>query len=183
MDQVRGIACISILKYLRERKGEKAVEEVLAGLEPEEKASLQNIKPKDWASYDTMTKVWYSILDIMGGDKEETSKILARYIAEDNIKWFLQLYLAFATPEKIMKKIPTLWKMYFDKGEVITEKLEKGLCISKAVNYTPRPYSCICGIEWTRYALEKCGAKNIRIKEIKCIRKGDDCCEFESRWG
>lgn len=182
MDHIRGIACISILKFLKEKKGDKAVDEVLAILDPDERETIKNAKSKDWLSLDAVIKVWSAILDLMSGDKEENTRVLARYIAVDNTKWFLKLFLKFSTPEKIVTKIPTLWKIYFDKGEVIIEKVEKGLSISKTINYNPRQYMCLSAMEWARYAFEMCGAKNIRMNKTKCIMKGDDFCRVESRW-
>lgn len=182
MAKVRGMGFVALLEYVRERKGEKGVEELLANFNADEKNILSNIKPKDWYPLDLNVRALTAADKMFGNGDLKLVKEMGRWGAEYNLKWFLKLFLSFATPQKIVKKWPTLWELNFDAGRLEVIKLEKNSATVRIRDFKSERPICLAVIGWGELSLEKTGAKNIRSKETKCTAWGDDCCEYQFEW-
>lgn len=182
MAKFRGIGFVALLEYVREKKGEKGVEELLANFSEDEKNILSNIKPKDWYPLDLNARLLTAADKLLGNGDLKLAKELGKYGANYNLKWFLKLFLAFVTPQKIVKKWSTLWELNFDTGKMEIVELKENSATVRITNFKSERPICLAVIGWGELSLEKTGAKNIRIKETKCTAWGDDCCEYQFEW-
>lgn len=176
--RARGLTLISMLKYVREKKSEKGVEEVLNSLDEKTRNTILNPVPKDWYPFNAYIKLHVAIDKIIGnGDLSECKKV-GRFIAEDNMKQFPKtVYLIFNT-KKILRKTPVLWRKYEYPGEVVKIKDEENCAVYRLINFPSQPPICSVIIGRLEVALELAGAKNICISEPKCKALGDEYCEF-----
>lgn len=182
MANVRGVAIASLFKYIREKAGEKSLKEILATRDEQVRKELLSLKPRDWHPYEK-AQVLYRVIDEKIGKGDPNFWVeLGKYTAEDNLKWFLKLFLSFATPKKIVKKWPTLYSLYFDEGELQVVKLGDKSATTRLSDIDITHNTCLIIRGWGELSLEKAGAKNIQIKEVKCIEKGDGYTEWENKW-
>ncbi len=181
--QVRGMALLSGLKFVEKKKGKEGLKRVFERLDRRTRDMLSNIVMKEWYPYETAIKFQEVLVEVIGKGKEEILKEEGEFIAKDNTKWFLRLFLKFSTPQKIIKKWPIVWSLYYNKGALKIVMLKKKSAVIRLIDFPELKHTtCILVIGWGFYSLKKTGAKNTAIKETKCREKGDKYSEWHIKW-
>ncbi len=181
--QVRGMALLSGLRFVEKRKGKEGLRKVLERLDKETQKIFSNIVIKEWYPYETAVKFQKALVEVIGKGKEEILIEEGKFIAKDNTKWFLRLFLRFATPQKIIKKWPVVWDLYYNKGKLKITTLKENSAVIRLLDFPELKHTtCNSVIGWGFYSLEKTGAHNIEVKETKCREKGDNYSEWHIKW-
>ena len=180
MTKVRGMAIVSTLRYIREKRG---VEKVLNNLDEETRNIVSNAVIKDWYPYESIVKLYTATDKIIGNGDLNLCEEIGEFIAKDNLNFFLRLFVSFSTPKKILRKTNTLWGRYLDSGEVVMVKEEENSAVYRLINFDSKRVQCLVIVGWLKVALDMVDAKNIQVIETKCKAKGEaDYCEFLMKW-
>lgn len=180
MAKFRGLLLTGYMKYLRE-KG--VLDSVLAGLDENLGRTLQSIDVKNWYSTEDVINPFYRAVDksVAKGDSRFFID-MGKFSAMDNEKWYLKLFFKFASPMKIVKKFPILWTIYNDTGRIEIADLKENSTTVRLIGVNTILLADLTIQGWAEYALERVGAKNIKIVQTKCREKGDDCTEWRLTW-
>ena len=83
---------------------------------------------------------------------------------------------------KIIKKFPVLWGLYNDTGRMEIADPKENSATPRLIEYNSTLLADLTVQGWGEYALERVGAKNIKIVQTKCRERGDDCTEWRMMW-
>jgi hypothetical protein len=170
---------IAGLEYL---KGKGVADEVLSSLDEKVRGTLQNLRPQEWYSYEEVDVPLLLAADNLVARGDEKFFVdMGRFSEEFNSKWYLKLFFKFLSPTKILKKFPTLWGLYFDTGKLEIDIKDKS-AVGRLVGIDTIHLTDLTIRGWGEYALEKSGAKNVKIVQTKCREKGDDYTEWHASW-
>lgn len=181
---VRGDNILTNVEYVREREGEEGVkklEKKLAELGyPLKFKEIQSLEwyPIGWGVLEIL--VIKEIFNWTDKDVFEMGSFAAKvsFMVRTLMKYFI-------SPEKSFKESPRYWQKNFDFGELEAYELnEKGkYAIFRLRNFKVHPILCInhAGyfLQMARYVLS---AKESKIKETKCVFKGDPYREYTITW-
>jgi len=97
------------------------------------------------------------------------------------IKLFIQFFI---TIEMTIKKTCQKWNKYYSNGEMkmIKYSTEKKECILGLYNFKKHPITCIYLMGALSGLFEMSVGKKVRVKEVKCVFKGDSYHEFVFNW-
>jgi hypothetical protein len=179
MARLRGLSLVARLEYLR-RKG--VADRVLSSLDEGVRKVLQDLRPQEWYSYEEVDIPLMRAVDELAARGDEKFFIeMGRFTAEHNAKWYLKLFFRFSSPARILRKFPTLWGIFFDTGRLEIETREKSAVV-RLVDINTIRLSDLTIQGWGEWALERVGAKNVKIVQTKCRERGDQCTEWTLSW-
>ena len=134
---------------------------------------------------------WVAMDDLRGGSKDERRTFFQRmgvHIADSNLNGVYKTLLALmANPERLAKRIPSLWKTYF-RGlsiEVDLDHLKQGLVSTSVTGFGAAPHIGEMAEGWLQFAFELVGGKDVRVFEER-LEVGDDApgrvMRFQISW-
>ncbi|GEM_PF-5573438 len=166
------------------KKREK-LEEILSQLSEKAKEVFLNIEEKDWCPLWVFEEVFNAISKIFKEDINSLFNDFGRSLAKQTITdGYLKAFISFVSHEKLIKRIPMLWKRYSNESTMeIKEIGDKHVLI----NYyppkkTPHPVHTPLISGFLREIFSNISQKNIEISEIKCALNGGERCEWRIVW-
>ena len=169
------------VRYKEEEKGIKAIEDKLKELGHPLK--FKEVKELDWYPEALSVLIIITAKEIFNwkdSDIFEMGNFAPKnsFIARLLMKYFLSL-------KKVFKECPKYWQKHFNFGEMksceINEK--KKYIVFQIKGYKFHPLICIyLAGYFLRVAQFVIKSKNITIKEIKCVFKGDPYDEYIINW-
>jgi hypothetical protein len=180
MVKVRGLSLLANMAYV-EKKG--VADKVLASLDEKLGKLYTNLKAHEWYSYEEVDLPLERAADNLVAKGDERFFIdMGKFNAEYNARWYLQLFFKFVTPQKMVKKFPTLWNIYFDTGKLYIHELNKTSTTIRLVEVEIAHLTHLIIVGWGEYASGMAGAKKVQIVETKCNERGDEYTEWKAKW-
>ncbi|MFH1777099.1 MAG: hypothetical protein ABH952_06035 [Candidatus Omnitrophota bacterium] len=180
MARVRGIHIIAILEYLK-KKGVN--NQVLSALGEQKYKIDHGLNPYEWYSIEEIETPLLEAADkIIGKGNEQFFIDMGWYDAEYNAKWYLKLFFKFISPSGMIKKLPTLWSIYFDTGGINIISLDKNSAMCRLIDIHTISLLDLKIKGWILYALEKAGAKNVRCDITKGSENNKEYTELGMEW-
>jgi len=182
--RLKGPAFLTLVRYIKERRGQKGVDHVFSILKkemPELYIPSKEFKTKKM--YPDM--LFIRLLEILDrefgkGDLRECYNF-GRYSSYN--LGVMGIFVSFlGTPSTVLKKAPKSWRYYRNRGELVVTKLEPGLGVLELRGYLKSKTICTELLGFFNGAAEQTKAKNVKVRETKCKSKGDPVCEFMITW-
>jgi uncharacterized protein (TIGR02265 family) len=182
--RVKGTLISARPRYVRERWGEAALDDVASRVGPELRHLL----------YDELLSFrWYPMVDMvaldhaiiegpMAGDATQM-KAFGSEIARYDLPTVYRMLFRFGTPTFVVKRMNIAYATYIEGGRISVDTPGPGeakLTLRDAV--LPR-FLCTHGIAgWITAALELSGAAEVMVEEVACRHDGDAHCQWHARW-
>ncbi len=180
MPKIKG-TLLSIAKQWIKEKGKE--EEILASLPPKTKVIFENPIPTKFYEIKLINPLLEAMVKIIGKGNEAILNEYGAYEAERISKTYMRFLLKFVTPEGLIKRIPIFSKRNFTPGYIKINQLKKGYAVVSLCEFKGGKLFCPLITGRLRRTLEIIGAKEIEVRETKCIyRTKDDHCEWEIKW-
>ena len=182
--EVKGLAIVSTLEFIKREYGEEAAQEILDQL-PEEQQTLFAFKGCKalWYPFDVYKNVSTLVMNKFGnGDVKFLRKIGAN-TAEHDAKVIVKLFYRIGTPQFIVRLGTWAYRRYFSEGEVTVRESHKGKTvfeIYKSSVIDPIHYERVAG--WMNRAIELSGGKNVQTNVFIFEEGGHKVLIFENKW-
>lgn len=181
--EVRGAVFQTTASYIKEKKGEegiKALEREMENLG--HPLNFSKIRAMDW--YPTGLRVLSFIAvkrAFNWGDKEliEMGNNAPKY--SFIVKLLLKYFLSF---RKIFEESPKYWDEHYSVGKLEAHEFneDKKYCVIRIHNFRGHPLFCIFWLGYFKRIAQFGGRKNVKIKETKCVFRGDPYHEYLIKW-
>ncbi|MCK5242852.1 hypothetical protein KAR34_10400 [bacterium] len=180
----KGSAIITRLRYLDERTDPAAKTRVLARLSPDlQKEIKKGVLSSKWYPFQYYVEINQAIDKIIGNGDLLLLPELGRFSASAAMKWLYSVFYKIESPEFIINKASSLFRQYFDSGQL--KVLEKGrrthgfyAVVDLQDFAAPCREHCLSCAGWIHQTLELSGAKNVRVTEEQCVCQGAKSCRF-----
>jgi len=170
--------------FVVERFGEQAWNDVLASLPEEDRKAFGGlILNVSWFDLKAAMRLDEAIVRVLGGGNARLFEEMGRTSAQENLGGVHQNLLSPDDPQSFMKKAQVIYSFYYDVGHrtyEVTGPNQGTMTTHGAETFSAT--DCATVIGWYKEALAMCGAKDVRISEVKCRARGDTSCQYEVSW-
>jgi uncharacterized protein (TIGR02265 family) len=180
--KVKGGPMLARLAFVREQRGEAAVQRVLARLSAEDQRVCSQIHTGGWYPFDLNERLDTAVAAEMGmGDK--VFLLMGEKSAEQNLGGPHRAMLAEGDPHGLLRRAPQIYQMYYDTGRRTYERLgDKKAVLHTYEAATVSKHDCLTVAGWHTKAIAMCGGLNPRVTETKCRATGAEVCEYVCEW-
>lgn len=186
MSRVKGTAISGRLEYARRRGGDEAVRTLVAGIgDPTSRAELSDGKAlkSNWYPFSVMIDISVGIDRLFGKGDLGIVEQVGGDVAAADLNGVYKFFMAMASPQYLMDKAASLWRNYYDSGEMaVIDRGETHAILELRGFDTPHRVHCLAVKGWMMRTLELCGCKNVRGVHRECRALGHARCVFEGRW-
>jgi uncharacterized protein (TIGR02265 family) len=180
--KVKGGALASRLAFVREERGEEAVQRVLGRLTDEDRKAFSPILTAGWYPFELNERLDQAIADEMGIG-ERIFLVIGEKSAAHNLNGAHRALLSPGDPHGLLRRTPQIYQMYYDAGHRTYERAADNKAILRTYDAPLfSHHDCLTVAGWHRKAIEMCGAANVRVTETKCRTKGAEFCEYVCEW-
>ena len=167
---IKGTAVKPNLEWMRQTYGEAVWDEILARLTDEERSQVAFISGANSYPVTLLSAVNTAFVDVVcHGNRTaagEAFRKLGRHIAEDNLSGIYSIFIRFASPEKVLGKIPSIVSTMYTGVTADHEDSPDGhgsIVHIRGLGELTYAGPRLCG--WAEAALEKVGARGVRVAE------------------
>lgn len=183
--EIRGVTFLTDAEYIRRTKGEAGLALLKKGLkELGYPIDYENIKAVDWYPLGLRVVsllVMKELFSWSNMDIENMGKAAPKYsfVVKMLLKYFLTIAMTY-------KESPKYWVKHYTVGKLEAPgySLEKRYFLIRLRDFKAHPIMCtyLGGyfITLSQYLMKK--AKNYKVREDKCMFKGDEYHEFVITW-
>ena len=182
--KIKGVVLIARLKFIQERFGRDAFEEVLASLSSKDQSILRGIiMGAIWYPFETGENLDKATVKVIGNGAPDFFEEIGAASARQNLSTVHRAFLQPGQPQVFLNRSPLIYRFYYDVGR--REYTETGPTSGVLVTYDSESYSvfdCLTVIGWYKQGLAMCGAQGVTIVERSCRGRGAPSCQYAIRW-
>ncbi len=184
MGNLRGASIISAMRFIEETYKSEGLDKVLASLEEEDRKILKG-KLSPMTFYPMRLFINFSVAAdrLFGSGDYDICRQIGYYEANETFSGIYKVFLDLTNPLYVISHAGMAWKMVHDFGELKIEQVNDKYVRGKISDFPDcHKAHCVDLVGYFTRVLELCGAKDVDVKEVRCICNGSDYCEFEVKW-
>ncbi|MBS2028194.1 MAG: hypothetical protein JST54_09845 [Deltaproteobacteria bacterium] len=186
MSRVKGTAISGRLNYARRRGGEEAVKAIVAGItdrEAREQLADGKALKSNWYPFSALVDITVGIDKFFGkGDLSIVAEV-GGDVAEADLNGVYKLFFAIASPQYLMDKAASIWRNYYDSGELLVIERAPNLAVLELRDVaTPHRAHCLSVQGWMHRSLVLCKCKDVHVDHSECRALGSKRCVFKGSW-
>lgn len=170
--------------FVVDRFGEAGWAKVLEALPDDDRKAFGGmIVNVAWFDFAQAARLDEAIVRVLGGGNTKLFEEMGRTSARENLTGVHSNLVSPDDPQAFMKKANVIYRFYYDVGH--REYEETGPTDGTLTTHDAETLSvadCATVIGWYKEALAMCGAKDVRVEEVRCRARGDDVCQYRVRW-
>jgi len=173
---MRPIGFIAVRTWGPEKYGNQRFEEFLDSIPAVFSARIRQARPNEWFP----AKDAYSLLELVRAHfGKDAFRDLILYLFNQSVSGFMKGLASFMTPATLSKRASSIWQRIHSHGRLEAKVIDKNHIQSTLYDWNVNKISCEIFAIWNRELLKLSGAKNVKIKEINCVHKGDEFCRWD----
>ena len=189
--KTKGVLFILIKEHVLENHGKDGWKKLLNQVSPKDSRVVDSgFLKNEWYPAPLLNRFLESYDRIFGNGDLSSIKPVASYIATEDLAPLFEVFTNLKNPSFVLSNSPSLWRRYFDTGEMrieirdddkrfyrahLIELADEDRVSGRAV--------CTYGIPaWTETALIMAGAQSVNIIHPECRYRGSGICVYEYRW-
>jgi hypothetical protein len=166
VENIKGTAILSRLKYLEAKASPEVRENVINALSHDFQEAIKNkILISQWYPFRYYIELIQAIDNVMGNGDLQTIVEVGTFLAEYVLK---EVYLTFrkSTPERGMPNIPIMWKQYYKgNGRILLSYIAPKLALVKGIHFElGGDEFALAMAGFNKGYLECCGGKNVQVE-------------------
>jgi hypothetical protein len=183
--QVKGIAILSCLRFVRERYGDEGVDRLHAALGPQSRELLDaRILPHAWAPSSLIVELNVKADELFGSGDLELCVEMGRYLANTSLPTVFKLFFRLGSPTFLFDKASKLWSAHYDSGRLsVVPESHRAARLRIEDFDAPHRAHCLAIKGWAMEAIAMTGSRILSAEETLCRTRGDAACEFAATWG
>lgn len=184
MARTKGVALLNRIQILKETYGEETLEEVLAGMKPENSSRLSNLLFSSWYDAEIYRDMNRSIHRVLSGKYPNINEIIGELTAESSLKGVYSSRVKENNVKLTLERTSVLWKSFHDTGELEVELDEDNNHAVLRITGYELPHRELFEnlVGWGRRLIELSGGRNPVVKKTKCAASGDPYTELTADW-
>jgi hypothetical protein len=183
MASVKGTLLLSTQAFVVERWGRSEWERVVAGMSPEDRDVLAEALAMGWYAIGVYERLNRRIDGLLGDGTMALMSPLGRFAAEHDLRTFHRIFLRFANPAMVIEKSAELWRRYQDSGSWNVHRVSPTRLTATLTGWgISDEIACVRLAAYCGRMLELVGAKDLQLRRLQCIGRGDKSCVFDAHW-
>jgi hypothetical protein len=183
---VKGTAISGRLNYARRRGGDEAVQTIVNGLsDPAARELLADGKPlkSNWYPFSALVDITVGIDRLFGKGDLSIVQEVGGDVAEADLNGVYKLFMQFASPQYLVDKAASLWRNYYDSGELLVVERGQDMAMLELRAFdAPHRAHCLSVLGWMIRSLKLCGCKDVVGTHPECRAQGHGRCVFRATW-
>jgi uncharacterized protein (TIGR02265 family) len=183
VNQVKGVAVVSTLRFIKDRFGDAGLRETLAALDAADREAFSNPLVSAWYPLPQMLRLMRQAEARFGGQLPNIHREMGRASADYGLTTVYKIFYKIGSPQFIISKGSRVFSSYYQYGQL--EVPESGPGFANAVLRDFKdggPEYCERIFGWMTRTMELCGTRNLRTSHVTCVHRGDPVCRFEGVW-
>lgn len=172
----------TMLNYVLERKGEVCAKDFIKVIDLDEEY-IRN--ENNWVSFETYNRGCEFVKKIFADEKIFYKIGIYSFSNPDNFGTMARMALRLLTPSAIFKKTAEIANHAVKFGKYRVTEFDKNRMVlefKNASNYPFYQHNCDYRIGLFAGIPQLFGLPIAKHRHMKCVSKGDDCCEYEFVW-
>jgi hypothetical protein len=182
--RVKGTVLRARKAFVVDEYSENAWGQVLAALPEDDREILGGrLSPAEWHDFELNRRLDAAIVEVLGRGDSKIFEVIGAWSARINLGGPHKAFISHGDPAQLMQATRVIYDYYYDSGKRRWEAT--GPTSGVMTTYDAKTFSepdCLTVVGWYKQALGMCGAKKIRIVEVKCRARGDEVCRYEISW-
>lgn len=179
---VHGGVLTARFDYIKEKHGKNGLAEVFQKMRDEGyfgPTHPDEFKIAHFYPFDYLMRLMKAYYDLYG---EESFDSMSRGVAKRKgvVGWFINWD---ESPESVIKKAAGYWPNFFDFGKVEGKVTGNKEGVLRGYDISPHPLFCRSLGHYYEGIFDYINAKDVEIRSVKCVHKGDKHCEWSIKWG
>jgi uncharacterized protein (TIGR02265 family) len=182
--RTKGAVLVARLRFVEERFGSDALGAIIAALPDDDRRTLEEIVlPAAWYPAELNARLDAAIIKHMGGDAKRAFWELGRQSADRNLDTMHRGFLRKKSPMRLLEQTTTIYRLYYDSGSRDFEATGEtsGVIVTRGAE-DPTEGDCLTVMGWHQRALEKCGARDVKVTHPECRARGGAVCRYALAW-
>ncbi len=170
MARMKGTTLQPNIDWIEKTYGAGTWAGLLGDLPESERTQLQNVQSANWYSMASVgTAIRTLVATRIGSDRgqiEQAFRSMGAYIAEDSLSGIYSIFVRIASPERVLGRLPNVVKAVYEGVDITVDIAEdRKFATARMTGMGELPYAGprLCG--WGQRAMEKAGAKGVRVVE------------------
>lgn len=181
--RVRGVILASRRKYVIQRFGEAAWEQVLQSLSPKGREALSgSIRSGGWYPLPLNAELDRAIAARLGGGPRSAYLAMGAFSAEQVLPSAYPFAIAAGDPVAMLRAIRQAGGRHFDPITIVHEEEGPGRYVVTFSGFVSNEANCQSNIGFFTRAVELCGGLDVRVTERSCTITGARADVYEIRW-
>jgi hypothetical protein len=181
--RVRGVLTATLLDALRRRYGDEAVDGLLAELPSSVRAYYTGpVRSDAWVPGGVLSLLLEAADDRLGRGDGALCIGFGRVAGHAILPAARSRHATIATPESALIEAGSLWKRYFEMGELRIPAVGRGYGKLVLRSTNPRRSMCLATAGFMEVLLELAGCRDVEIAIPTCRALGDPTCSFDASW-
>ena len=180
--KVKGGPLLARLSFVRDQRGEAAVQRVLARLSADDQKVASQLLTGGWYPFELNERLDQAVAAEMGIG-EKVFLMMGEKSAEQNLAGPHRALIVAGDPHGLLRRTPQIYQMYYDTGRRTYECTGPNRAVIRTFDASSVSRNdCLTVVGWHRKAIEICGGRNARVTETRCRANGADICEYVCEW-
>ncbi len=183
--RVKGAILGARLTFVRERGGERALQQVLSRLPPPDREVLAGwILPISWYPLELATRLDDAIADVLSpGDRSRVFLEMGRQSAQVSLTGAQAPFVKAGDPHFFLANVPRMYATYHSRGRRAYERTGDTSAVIRTFDAERVSRDdCLTVVGWLERALQLSGASRPRVAEVQCRSGGAPHCEYRCEW-
>lgn len=183
-NEVKALGYEGRARYLEKRLGSQGLQRFADKLGPSARDALLHPQlASSWVSFAPMFEIEQAMIhELMGGDPSQF-KTLAMELARQDVPTIYQFVLRVAGPGLVLKRLSVMYSSRVRPGNLVAERLNEREAVGRLEGGVIPYYTCEHNVAgWICVGLELAGAKDVQVKQVSCVHRGDASCRWSVRW-
>ena len=178
-----GVGVMAMLNFAHQHGDEEKFQHFLDRFSPEDREELSGIVTpvKRFRESTNQALINNLVAEYLDGDPER-AVVLGQHIIEEGLNTIYKVFFKVGSPKMIVSRAHRIWKRYHETGSLETFDVESH-SIRVRLTYAYNDHAFCRLITGTVIgALERSGAKNVRLEHEKCVVNRDPYCQYYVTW-
>lgn len=183
--RVKGAILGARLTFVRERGGEKALQQVLSRLPaPDRKVLAGWVLPLDWFPLELAVRLDDAIASVLSPhDRSHIFLEMGRQSAQVNLTGAQAPFVKAGHPHFFLANVPRMYATYHSQGHRTYERTGDASAVIRTFDAERVSRDdCLTVVGWLERALRLSGASEPRVAEVQCRSGGAPHCEYRCEW-
>ena len=179
-----GEAVVAMLRFVARRFGERALRDLLDGLEePTRGIFLNGVAPDDWVPYDAVNAFMQSVDAHLGRDDLHLVVQCGRAAAEGAFERLRDVQPPAPPPELLLAEMPSVMEEIVRGVVYRVRRVGRGYGRLEMDEQGESSLAgCVASLGFIDRALDRFGAAEVEVNLTSCVALGDEVSVFEISW-
>ena len=125
MAQIKGMAILGTLRFVKETAGEEHIEELMSFLSPVAQATYARpILAGTWYPYEAYASLLDVVAERLGGGRPDFPATLGRFAAQRDVGTIFKIVATLLSASRTLQAAGRLWSRYCDTGRFVMTSIE-----------------------------------------------------------